>query len=115
MALPNHHHQTPMSEVDPKKRVERAKNVAAAYTLSNIIKSESHIDKVIDLLETRLDRLAEQGAPVEFDKWFNYMAFDVIGEVVFSSAFGFTDSGSDIGGSIANTRFLTVCEWNSQP
>lgn len=40
MALPDHRLQTPMSEVNPKRRIERAKNVAARYKLSSIIKSE---------------------------------------------------------------------------
>ena len=32
--------------------------------------------------------------------------FDVLGEVTFSRAFGFIEQASDIGGAIANTRFL---------
>jgi cytochrome P450 len=108
MALPDHRFQTPMSEVDPKKRVERAKNVAAAYSLSHIIKFEPYLDEAISLLEKRLGELASTNKPVEFDKWFNYMAFDVIGEVTFSSAFGFLESGKDLGGSIANSRVLTL-------
>ena len=108
MALPDHNHQTPMSEVDPKRRVERAKNVAAGYSLSNIIKSEPFIDESIALLEKRLDELSQANKPVEFDRWFNYMAFDIIGEVTFSSRFGFLESGRDIGGAIANSRVLTL-------
>jgi cytochrome P450 len=108
MALPDHRFQTPMSEVNPKRRVERAKNVAAGYTLSSIIKSEPQINDAIELLEKRLDELAEAGQPVEFDRWFNYLAFDVIGEVTFSRAFGFLETASDIGGSIANSRALTL-------
>ncbi|OBT84328.1 hypothetical protein VE02_07275 [Pseudogymnoascus sp. 03VT05] len=108
MALPDHRFQTPMSEVNPKRRVERAKNVAAGYTLSSIIKSEPQINDAIELLEKRLDELSEAGQPVEFDIWFNYLAFDVIGEVTFSRAFGFLETASDIGGSIANSRALTL-------
>ena len=108
MALPDHHHQTPMSEVNPKRRVERAKNVASGYALSNIIKSEPYIDSTIELLEKRWDELSQENKPVEFDKWFNYMAFDIVGEVTFSSRFGFLESGRDIGGAIANSRVLTL-------
>jgi hypothetical protein len=32
--------------------------------------------------------------------------FDVLGEVTFSRAFGFVEQAKDIGGAIANTRFL---------
>jgi len=106
--LPNYNHQTPMSETDPKRRVERARTVASAYTLSNIIKSEPYIDKAIGLLETRLDELAASGKPVEFENWFNYMAFDIVGEVAFSHTFGFLEQGKDVGGAIANSRVLTI-------
>lgn len=97
-----------MSETDPKRRVERARNVAAAYTLSHIIKSEPFIDQSIELLEKRLDEFGEANKPVEFDEWFNYLAFDIIGDVTFSSRFGFLEGGKDIGGSIANSRILTL-------
>ncbi|MCJ1402685.1 hypothetical protein MMC11_005906 [Xylographa trunciseda] len=106
--LPNHHHQTPMSETDPKRRVERARTVASAYTLSNIIKSEPYIDNAISLLETRLDELANSEKPVEFENWFNYLAFDIVGEVAFSRTFGFLEQGKDVGGAIANSRILTI-------
>ncbi|MCJ1320054.1 hypothetical protein MMC15_005390 [Xylographa vitiligo] len=106
--LPNYNHQTPMSETDPKRRVERARTVASAYALSNIIKSEPYIDNAIRLLEARLDELAASGKPVKFENWFNYMAFDIVGEVAFSHTFGFLEQGKDVGGAIANSRILTV-------
>lgn len=97
-----------MSETDPKRRVERARSVASAYTLSNIVKSEPYIDNAIEIFEKRLDELAEAKKPVEFENWFNYMAFDIVGEVAFSSRFGFLESGKDVGGAIANSRVLTI-------
>lgn len=108
MALPDHRFQTPMSEVDPKRQVARAKNIASAYTLTNLLKAEKYMDQLIELLVTRLGQLADAQKPVEFDKWFNYMAFDIVGELAFSSPFGFLESGKDIGGSIENTRVLTL-------
>jgi len=108
MALPDHRFQTPMSEVDPKRQVARAKNIASAYTLTNLLKAEKYMDQLIELLVTRLGELADAQKPVEFDKWFNYMAFDIVGELAFSSPFGFLESGKDIGGSIENTRVLTL-------
>ena len=108
MALPDHNHPTPMSERDPKRCVQRKKSVVSGYALSNIKASEPFIDDVIGLLEERLDQLSDSNTPVEFDKWFNYMAFDIIGEVTFSKRFGFLDKGMDVGGAIANTRILTA-------
>ncbi|KAJ0412965.1 cytochrome P450 [Aspergillus carlsbadensis] len=108
LALPDRRFQTPMSETDPKRRVERAKNVASAYTLSNLIKSEEHIDAAIRLMIERFDQFSDDQEPVALDEWFNYLAFDVIGEVVFSESFGFLKSGQDLGSSIANSRSLNA-------
>ncbi|KAL4981317.1 cytochrome P450 [Aspergillus falconensis] len=108
LALPDRRFQTPMSTVDPRRRVELAKNVASAYTLSNVIKSERYMNAMVSLLLDRFDQFSDSQQPVELDHWFNYLAFDIVGEVVFSQRFGFLESGKDIGGSIANSRSLNV-------
>ena len=38
-----------MSELDPKRHIEKNRNVASGYALSNIIKSEPFVDDVIKL------------------------------------------------------------------
>ncbi|OSS53726.1 hypothetical protein B5807_00491 [Epicoccum nigrum] len=106
MSLPDARYQTPMSATDPKEQVRRTKNLAAGFALSHVIKSEPHIDVCIRLLKHRLQEFASSKTPVHLDEWFNYMAFDVIGEVVFSQRFGFLEAGKDLGGSIANSRLL---------
>ncbi|RDW58561.1 cytochrome P450 [Aspergillus mulundensis] len=108
LALPDSRFQTPMSTTDPKRRVELAKNVASAYTLSNVMKSETYINAMVELMLDRFDQFSETQELVEFDKWFNYLAFDIGGEVVFSQRFGFLESGTDIGGAIANNRSLNA-------
>jgi hypothetical protein len=95
-----------MAELDPKRKVEMSKSVAAGYSLTNLIKSEFYIDNVISLLVQKLEFAGCSGKPVQLDRWFGYMAFDVIGEVTFSESFGFLRTGTDIGGSISNARAL---------
>ena len=97
-----------MSELDPKRHIAKFRNIASGYAFSNVIKSEPFVDEAIRILEAQLDRLAEQNKPVNFDEWFNYFGFDVLGEVTFSQRFGFLDEGRDIGGAIANTRMLGI-------
>ena len=65
------------------------------------------MNESIELLKRRLCELGEKRTPVHFNEWFNYLAFDIVGEVLFSAPFGFLESGMDIGGSIANSRVLT--------
>ncbi|RMZ75561.1 hypothetical protein DV737_g5230, partial [Chaetothyriales sp. CBS 132003] len=97
-----------MSELDPKRHIHKNKNLSAGYSLSNIIKAEPYVDATVELLEQRFDELIKVGKEVKFDHWFNYFAFDVMGEVTFSRAFNFVSEGRDVGNAIANTRALAL-------
>ena len=97
-----------MSELDPRRHIQKSRNVAAGYALSNIARSEPQIDQLLQLMETRFDELSAGHKPVEFDRWLNYFALDVIGEVTFSQPFGFLQTGTDIRNAITNTSMLAV-------
>ncbi|KAJ5833375.1 hypothetical protein N7474_001686, partial [Penicillium riverlandense] len=107
-SLPDYHYVNQMSELNPRRHIEKGRNVASGYALSNIIKSESYVDVVLDLFTSRLDDFCKSGEPVEFNRWFTFFAFDVLGEVTFSKSFGFIESGKDIRNAIANTRALAL-------
>ncbi|PWY74280.1 cytochrome P450 [Aspergillus heteromorphus CBS 117.55] len=107
-SLPDYHYVNQMSERDPQRHIRKSRNVAAGYALSNIIRSEAQVDALLAQLEARFDELIAAGQPVEFDRWFNYFAFDVVGEVTFSSPFRFLATGTDIRHAIANTRALAL-------
>lgn len=95
-----------MSELDPARHIQKTRSLSAGFSLSNISKAEPYIDNVLSLFKTRFDELSDSGAPVEFQQWFSFFAFDVLGEVTFSKSFGFVDTGTDIRNAIANTGSL---------
>ncbi|KAL2794547.1 cytochrome P450 [Aspergillus keveii] len=105
-SLPDYHYINQMSELDPVRHIQKTRNLSAGFSLSNIAKTEPYIDNVLQLFMTRLDQLATNGSPVEFQDWFSFFAFDVLGEVTFSKSFGFVHSGFDIRNAIANTGLL---------
>ncbi|RAH72484.1 cytochrome P450 [Aspergillus aculeatinus CBS 121060] len=107
-SLPDYHYVNQMSELSPQRHIHKSRNIAAGYALSNIIKSEPQVDALLVRLEEQLDRLIASGQPVQFDRWFNYFAFDVVGEVTFSSPFDFLATGTDIRHAIANSRALAL-------
>ncbi|TVY40293.1 Cytochrome P450 monooxygenase [Lachnellula subtilissima] len=107
-SLPDSRYVNQMSEVDAKRHITKTKNVASGYAFSNIIKAEPYVDGALRLFEKRLDSLSEAHLPVNFDEWFNFLGFDIMGEVTFSKQFGFLDQGRDIGDAIANTRVLGI-------
>jgi cytochrome P450 len=95
-----------MSELDPIRHIQKTRSLSAGFSLSNISKTEPYIDNVLSIFKTRFDELTDSVAPVEFQKWFSFFAFDVLGEVTFSKSFGFVQSGTDIRNAIANTGSL---------
>jgi cytochrome P450 len=105
-SLPDYHYINQMSELDPVRHIQKTRNLSAGFSLSNIAKTEPYIDNVLQLFMTRLDQLSTNGTPVEFQDWFSFFAFDVLGEVTFSKSFGFVHSGIDVRSAIANTGLL---------
>ncbi|KAH9886115.1 cytochrome P450 [Xylariomycetidae sp. FL2044] len=100
-AIPDWRYQTPMSTRDPKEKIERSKAFASAYAQSNVLQYEDAINPLIQKLGQWMQKHAASGDPMELDKFLTYVAFDVVGEVLFSRTFGFLDKGEDIGNSIA--------------
>lgn len=108
MAVPNSNYNNLMSERDPIEYAAMRCNVASAYTLSNVIRNEAELDKVITLLRQCLDHLSVVEEPVELSQWLHFLTRDLLGEIVFSSRFGFLDQGRDVGDAIKNNFFLSV-------
>ena len=107
MALPDSRFPNQMSERCAKSHIHKQRNLAAGYTLSNIIKSEPYIDNLLKLLQSRLDANSRAGQQVRWDHWLDYLAFDVVGEITFSRQFGFLKEGHDIADAIKNQGILT--------
>jgi benzoate 4-monooxygenase len=62
---------------------------------------EQYIHHNLELLATRWDEINEKsgrGKYTEFDAlhWFNYVAFDIIGDLAFGAPFGMLEKGADI-------------------
>lgn len=95
-----------MSELDPQRHIQKQRNVASGYALSNIIQHEAHFDAVLKLLTSRLDDFCKSEKQVELDQWLIFLAYDSAGEVIFSKSFGFLEQGKDVGDAILNTRRL---------
>jgi cytochrome P450 len=106
--MPDKRFVNQMAERDHTSHVRKSKNLSAGYSLTNVIKTEPYIDTALRLLETRLDDLSAQSKPVNFEEWFNFLAFDILGEATFSQSFGFLEAGKDIGDTVANNVYLRL-------
>lgn len=99
-AVPDWRFQTPFSTINPKEKAARSKAFASGYTLSNLLQTEEHINRMIEKLLGWMDKYATEHKPMELDLFFSYTAFDIIGEVLFSRPFGFIEKGEDIDGTL---------------
>lgn len=86
--------------------MDRSKQFASGFTLSQCLRSEPQYDVNIGYLFDWMDRFAKSQEPMHMDKFFSYTTFDNAGEAIFSRSFGFIKEGQDLNGSIANSRAL---------
>ncbi|KAM0292742.1 hypothetical protein HYE67_011444 [Fusarium culmorum] len=62
--------------------------MAHAFSESALTEQEGYIKYYVDLLMTRLkDKHADKGAASDMTEWFNFLTFDIIGELAFGDPF----------------------------
>ena len=104
--MPDASWRNQMSETSAERFAIRQKDIAGGYALLNIVKAESRFDDAIRLLERHFDKISASEGVIDLDRWCTYFAFDTVGLVTFSKAFGFLQHATDIGNSIATSHFL---------
>lgn len=63
--FPDWRWQTPMGELDPKKKNERSRNFGSAYAMANLLKSEGPVDDVIGKLCDWMNQHADEKKPMD--------------------------------------------------
>jgi cytochrome P450 len=86
---------------DHRQHAHFRKIAAGPYSFTNIKKMEPLIDARIHEWTKELEeRFVKTSKQFDFVPWATYFAYDVISEIGFGAPFGFTKTGSDIGGLI---------------
>ncbi|KKY35194.1 putative cytochrome p450 [Diaporthe ampelina] len=76
---------------------------AAVYSMSNLVSFEPLVDRTIDMFRQELDRrFVTHGNACDLDAWLQFFAFDVVGEITFSTRLGFLEEGRDVEGIMAS-------------
>lgn len=70
---------------------------AAAFSMTSITELEPYVDSSVDIFVGKIKELGSNDAPMNMAEWFQWYAFDVIGELTFSKRYGFMDSAQDLG------------------
>lgn len=77
------------------------------YSMSSVKQYEPHVDGCMSVLLRQFDKLEVVQEVFDLQRWMQSYAFDVIGEITFSSRFGFMESGAqDIDGIIKQVDSL---------
>ncbi|KAK7995942.1 hypothetical protein PG991_015409 [Apiospora marii] len=96
LTFPDSTYKTPMATVDPEEKIERSRLLASAYTTSSLLQSEQAINTQVEWM----DEHAASARPMDLSKFFTFIAYDIMGEVILSKSFGFLEKGSDIENSL---------------
>lgn len=92
---------------DRAEHSRKRKIVSHTFSVKSISQFEPYIHGNLELFVRQWDDLVSRGVPTPAEKgrkaahidclkWFNYLAFDVIGDLAFGAPFGMLRSGADI-------------------
>jgi len=82
--------------------------VANAYSMTSLLAKEAAIDSCSQLFTEKLGQFADRNSPVDMGSWFQYYAFDVIGELSFAKKLGFLEKGQDVDGMMEAIEGMLV-------
>ncbi|RAR15515.1 pisatin demethylase [Stemphylium lycopersici] len=92
--------------LDERRHAKRRRIVSSLYSMSNIVKLESKIDRCVQTLVKKLDECAKNDVSIDLSEWVQWYTSDVVGELFFSRMFGFLDGAYDYGGYIGALDLL---------
>lgn len=76
--------------------------VNSAFAMTSMVSYEPLVDSTLDVYLSQTQKLfADTGKSCKFNKWLQYYAFDVIGEITWSKRLGFVEQFEDVDGIIA--------------
>jgi hypothetical protein len=67
---------------------ETRKRFSSLYSMSSLVHYEEFVDQCADVFFDRLGEFAERDVKFNLGEWFQFYAFDVIGEITYGERFG---------------------------
>uniref|UniRef100_L2GB44 Benzoate 4-monooxygenase cytochrome p450 n=1 Tax=Colletotrichum fructicola (strain Nara gc5) TaxID=1213859 RepID=L2GB44_COLFN len=81
------------SERDPKKHSQMKKNLSASFSTKALAQQESIVHSVVDGFIARLESNGTSEQGLDMTKWFEMVAFDILGEMAFGESFHCIETG----------------------
>lgn len=84
---------------DRAEHSRKRKTVSHTFSAKSIGQFEQYMHSNLEMLVKQWDRMAKEssGSYAQMDAlhWFNYLAFDIIGDLAFGAPFGMLEKGKD--------------------
>ncbi|KAK5060098.1 hypothetical protein LTR84_009982 [Exophiala bonariae] len=87
---------TTFADRNVKRHADTRRRLQGLYAMSSVSQYEKFVDQTTEVLLSRMDDLAGNAQTINMTFWLQYYAFDVIGNITFSTPFGFLEKGEDI-------------------
>lgn len=88
---------------DRKEHTRKRKMVSHTFSAKSIGQFEQYIHANLELFEKKWNEICDAQAdpqtgyaPIDALHWFNYLAFDIIGDLAFGAPFGMLEKGKDV-------------------
>ncbi|KAH8674574.1 putative benzoate 4-monooxygenase [Tricladium varicosporioides] len=85
---------------DRAEHTRKRKTVSHTFSTKSISQFETYMHQNLDLFVKQWDTLSKNAhggyAKIDCLNWFNYLAFDMIGDLAFGAPFGMLEKGKDI-------------------
>jgi len=85
---------TDMLVADERNHARQRRTLSHAFSVKALKGQEELITEFVDLFIHKVRETTEDGKkPIDINKWYNYLTFDVIGELAFGQTFGCMATG----------------------
>ncbi|KAG6357390.1 hypothetical protein INS49_013267 [Diaporthe citri] len=95
------------SERDPRKHAQMKKSLSAAFSTKALAQQESIVMRCVDGFVQRLGADGASDKGLNMTKWFEMIAFDILGEMAFGETFHCVENGGRLNASSGREDFLT--------
>ena len=89
-----------------QRHADNRKQFQSMYSMSSMVHYEVYIDEYTRIFTEKLTAFAKTREAINIHSWFQYYAFNVIGDITYSRRFGFMEKGGDVNHLIANIKEL---------
>lgn len=83
------------SERNPHAALQKRELFGEAFSDRNLANQEAVMQKLTDILMSKITHLGRRETGINMDEWFLYFSFDLTGEMAFGESFACMEKGNE--------------------